>query len=721
MKKINFAFGIHSHQPVGNFDFVFDDAFKHAYQPFLDIIEEFPDFKLNVHYSGILWEWIERHYPEHISQMQKLTKRGQVEMLSGGFYEPILPVIPTEDAVGQIRKLSTWIQQQFGQTPRGMWLAERVWEPSVPSLMHDAGIAYTVIDDAHFRYAGLQGDELWGYYTTEDNGKLVYIFPISQKLRYTIPFQPPEATLEFLRELATEDGERLIVFADDGEKFGVWPGTYSHVYEHQWLREFLNLITRNQNWIHLVHFSEAIASIKPAGRIYLPTASYAEMMQWALPAAAFQEYEDFEHYLKNQGLYERFRVFVRGGFWRNFLSKYPEANNMHKKMLYVSQLVHEAISKGEIAASDATPVLENLWAGQCNCPYWHGVFGGLYLGHIRHAVYQELLKAENGLRKLVGKAGSGEIHIMDFDKDGMDEVLMETPFLNLYFNPEKGGHLFELDYLPSNYNLLNTMTRRKEGYHKKLIDFAHAQNEHSKNSGSGSEVASIHDLVTVKEKGLEKYLNYDTYERKSLIDHIFPAGISLDAFASAGYQEMGDFFNHPYRVVEATAGSGSSQVILQREGTVEGSSGKIPLQLTKTIRALHAEPIIEIEYSLQAQSDVRADFLLGIEFNFSMLAGNAPDRYYYSRKRELKPANLSSRGEIREGVHLGIMDKYHNFQIDLEPSRPSTIWYLPVETISLSEAGFERVYQNSTILFIFPIELKQPWQVKIQKMITNIH
>jgi len=211
----------------------------------------------------------------------------------------------------------------------------------LPSHLAAANIQYTLVDDSHFKTAGLPEQDIYGYYLTEDTGNVISIFPISEKLRYTIPFQEPEVTIDYLRSIAAEDENRLIVFADDGEKFGVWPGTHEHCYGHGWLDRFFNALETHADWIELVHFSEASQQLLPLGNVYLPTASYREMMEWALPAKAIERYEDFEHQLKNNGLFDKYKVFVRGGFWRNFLAKYPESNNLHKKSLWVSEKVQK--------------------------------------------------------------------------------------------------------------------------------------------------------------------------------------------------------------------------------------------------------------------------------------------------------------------------------------------------------------------------------------------
>jgi alpha-amylase/alpha-mannosidase (GH57 family) len=717
MKKIKFAFGIHCHQPVGNFDFVFEEAYHNAYQPFLNIMERYPDFKINIHYTGILLEWIQLHFPEHIDQLGKMVSRGQAEIMGGGFYEPILSSLPERDAIGQINLLTAWIKEQLGVNPRGMWLAERVWEPTHPTTMTKANMEYTVIDDSHFKYSGLKNQDLLGYYITEDIGNDVRIFPISQKLRYTIPFQDPQVTLDYLKGIASED-ERLIVFADDGEKFGVWPGTHELVFKKGWLEKFLKLICDNQHWIEIVHFAEAIDTIKALGRIYLPTASYAEMMHWALFPKAFQEYEDFEHYLKQENLLETYGIYIRGGFWRNFLSKYSEANQLHKKMLYVSNLVWKQENK--IKESSFKKALKHIWASQCNCPYWHGVFGGLYLGHLRHAVYQEMMKAEKILRQNYATPPTGKIIELDYNLDGSKELICETSTLNIYLEPDYGGRITELDFLPREFNLLNTMTRREEGYHRKLKKNPETRTPPENSDHSDDSVASIHDLVLTKEEGLDRFLHYDFYERKSLIDHFLAEETTLDKFQAATYKELGDFYNSSYQVIRKKINLDFSVIEMKRMGNLFIKDASLPVQVNKKLEISLIKPELIISYRLKNRSNFPIPIWFGIEFNFGLLAGYADDRYFVADGLELNPNNLASSGELEGRHQIGLIDEYNNLKIDLCSSKPALLWRFPIETISQSESGFERVYQSSTLLFSYKIELNKTWDVKIHKIIGAI-
>ena len=120
MAKIYFAFGIHNHQPVGNFDFVFEDAYQKSYLPFLEILERHPKIRIAQHYSGILFDWILENHPDYIKRLAKLVSLGQIEMMTGAHYEPILMTIPDSDKVGQIHKLTQTVKKntnyEFGRS-----------------------------------------------------------------------------------------------------------------------------------------------------------------------------------------------------------------------------------------------------------------------------------------------------------------------------------------------------------------------------------------------------------------------------------------------------------------------------------------------------------------------------------------------------------------------------------------------------------------------------
>ncbi|HEX9654262.1 MAG TPA: alpha-amylase/4-alpha-glucanotransferase domain-containing protein [bacterium] len=723
MKTINVAFGIHNHQPVGNFDFVFEGAYNDAYLPFLELLEQHPKIRMAQHYTGILFQWIKDHQPEFIPRLKRLVKSGQIEMMTGGFYEPILSVIPYRDKIGQIKKLTKFVKDHTAYDPKGMWLAERIWEPQLPKPINEAGVSYVVLDDSHFKSAGLQNEQLLGYYITEEEGAPVYLFPISETLRYTIPFQKPEKTIEYLQSIATEDGQTLVVFADDGEKFGVWPGTNKHCYQDGWLEQFFTLLEANLDWIQILHFSEALKQIKPMGRIYLPTASYREMMEWAMPTRAIHNYEEFESILKKQGSHDTYKAFVRGGFWRNFMAKYPEANNMHKKMLHISDRLGQLDSKYR-KGKMFQEAQDHLWAGQCNCPYWHGVFGGLYLNHLRFATYRQFIEAERILDQLEKSArqfknGWLDLDSYDYDSDGLDEIIVTNKVMNLYFAPERGGSLFELDYKPKAINLLDTMTRREESYHKKLLGTGEGH-EQGNQQGEG-EIASIHDLVVMKEEGLQNHLHYDFYWRTSLLDHFLKEGTTLAAFAQSQYAEAGDFLTAPYNWSSSELKNGRA-IKFWRTGLVKHANRATAVSLEKKILLRNSESKIVVNYKISNEDPQEQAFWFGSELDFALLAGDAHDRYFAFPGHELSDTRLRSMGEINNTNEVYLIDEWLGLRIGIKSESSGSIWRFPIETISQSEAGFERVYQSSVVFLNWKFQL-QPgatWSNRLEIAIEDI-
>jgi len=345
MHPIVLSLALHNHQPVGNFDHVFAEATDKAYTPLLGALERHPGIRLALHYSGPLLDWLKAHRPEFLPRVRALVARGQVEVMTGGYYEPILAIIPDADKRGQIEKLTRTIAEEFGAAADGLWLAERVWEPHLTRPIGEAGARYTIVDDAHFHAAGLDDRHLLGYYITEEDGVPLAIFPSLKRLRYLIPWVSVEEVIAYLRtlaELEIRTAERetpldLVLMGDDGEKFGMWPSTYAHCWEHGWMDRFFEALETTP-WIELVTPGEYRRTREAAGQIYLPTATYEEMEEWALPPDRAERLVHMRHDLA-PAQWDAIAPFLRGGFWRHFLVRYAEVNTMHRLALRAGQRV----------------------------------------------------------------------------------------------------------------------------------------------------------------------------------------------------------------------------------------------------------------------------------------------------------------------------------------------------------------------------------------------
>ena len=148
------------------------------------------------------------------------------------------------------------------------------------------------------------------------------------------------------------------MMGDDGEKFGAWPTTWQHCWgEGRWVDRFFEALEANADWLTTTTPSAWLAEHRPIGRVYIPTGSYAEMGEWALPADESRVFASVLHARRHEHRPEA--RWLRGAFWRNFQVKYREINDLHKQMLRTSDKV-DAMAPGR----SATSPLDHLYRGQ---------------------------------------------------------------------------------------------------------------------------------------------------------------------------------------------------------------------------------------------------------------------------------------------------------------------------------------------------------------------
>lgn len=649
------SLAIHNHQPVGNFSSVFEAAHRQAYLPMLEALERHSRIRVALHYSGSLLDWLEDAHPEFLPRVRALVTRGQVELMTGGYYEPILAIIPDRDKDGQVRKLTEYLRRRCGARATGLWLAERVWEPHLPKPLAAAGVEYTIVDDTHFLAAGMPEDGLTGYFVTEEEGATLKIFPSRKRLRYLIPWQPADEVLSYLRTFLSPDpGSRIpdpvLVMGDDGEKFGLWPGTYALCWEQGWVESFFRAVEAADDWLVTMPPGDA-ARLPAAGRAYLPAASYEEMLQWS------------------------------GGFWRQFLVKYPEINTMHKRMLRVSGKVH-AMRPGPRRRR----ALDELWAGQCNCPYWHGVFGGVYLPHIRRATFGHLIAAE----ALADAGRRASATVADLDGDAADEVELASPTMVAVVDPGDGGGVVEWDWRSERINLTNVLSRRPETYHRQLT-------QRGADEPAAQPAETIHTArVRVKEPHLERFLVYDRYRRAGFLHHLLDPQATVDAFMRGELAARGDPASDPYRAKVLRSRDGVSVTLFQDAGADVGPPPR--LRVTKRITVGARAPRLTASFQLDNPWGSAAEVRFGVETVWAITDPNSlvavDDQTAAAREIRV----------VRGARRLRVTDWGWNGAVTMAFPE-AEVWLHPLETVSNSEAGFERIVQGLACMCVWAFRL----------------
>ena len=708
----------HNHQPVGQFDAISEHSTQVSYLPLIALLERHPTIHAGLHFTGPLLEWLIHHHPPLIERLKRLVGRGQVEILTGGYYEPVLVALPDEDKVGQIRKLSMMISSTFNSKPSGLWLAERVWEPHLAGPIAEAGVRYVIVDDTHFEGVGLNKDkDLFGYYVTEEQGQVLAVFPTLTWLRYAIPWLPVEKVMQWLRAEADKPllsgAPKLAFMGDDGEKFGTWPGTYEHCWGSGKYMEALFLaIEKNSEWLRTSAPAEFSRQFPALGRVYLSAASYMEMGEWSLPVVAAHEFTALKQQIRDDKRDGAFR-FLRSGIWRNFMVKYDEINHMHKRALMVSRKVH-AMRHGR----KREQALDLLWAAQSGDPYWHGLFGGIYLFNFRVANYANLIAAE---ALAEGDTPSLLLDVYDFDADGQPELIMSGDIYNAIWSPAVGGALIELDHRAGRYNLLNLMNRHEEAYHRDLSEAVRDNRLITPDTPASSEPDNpAVKVVRAKESGLEQHLIYDWHRHAAFVDHFLGPKTTLQEFYQGQYAEQGDFVNQPYRA-ETTATDEEIIVHLLRDGHVWIDDQHLPVRVMKVFTFRRRSDVLRVQYTVSNRASQPLDIRFAIETAVGFDGGQ--DIRYCALRLNDEPQRLPL-------VEIAASESIRRYQTDsnlrnltlsTDLSRPATLWRFPLETITLSEAGFERGYQGTVYAQWWPLQLApdSAWSVTISQRISQ--
>jgi 4-alpha-glucanotransferase len=636
MAPIRFVFGLHLHQPVGNFDHVFEEHVRDVYRPILEHLSGRGFLPVVLHLSGPLLEWLEEHDTAYLDLLGHLVADRQIELLLAGFYEPVLASLPRADRVEQIEWMQDAVRRRFGVEGRGLWLTERVWEPELAADLADAGVRYALVDDRHFLVSGFAGEQLHTPYWTESDGKRVALFPIDERLRYLIPFRPPEETAEYLRELRGA-GHQLAVLADDGEKFGGWPGTKEWVYTKGWLNRFMETIGGlvEHGEVQLSTLSQALDSVPSGGIAYLPTASYREMEGWSLPPDPALRLIRLERDLGEARVAGPDGALIRGAHWRNFLVKYSESNRMHKKMQALSLLCRRR--------GDPPLARRAIGRAQCNDAYWHGVFGGLYLPHLREAIWRNLALAERELRR--GEALG--LEVLDLDGDGHDEIWIHSDQFSAVVSPRRGGAIEEYTIFANGINYANTLTRRREAYHDTALD---NQAEATRDADAGT--PSIHDM----EEGLrlEHRPPLDADPRALFVDRVLPGRLDLEQFAA------GDYW--PARSWARTACS----------FTLQHGAEQVEIVCS------FPSPVLGTN-ALEKRIGFGADGSMRVAYRWDPSIGEPHDLF---------------------APELSLFAP-----LELRPEPEPEIWTFPIETVAKSERGLDRTKQGDSVTLRWPVHL----------------
>jgi hypothetical protein len=642
----------HHHQPVGNFNEVLEDCYRKAYLPLMESLLSRPNLKVHLSYSGPLLEFLRQSHPEYLDLIRALVKEKRVEFIATGFYEPVLVDISREDRLGQMEKNCRWIEEAFGCRPRGAWLAEAVWKTSLCATFQQLGLDYTLIRAERFLQAGISPAELRGHYFTEYLGNTLALFPVDTTLREIIPFGNDEEALTYLRRQANRR-KVVLTYADVAERWGIWPGTYEKIQESGMGDRWFDLIA-NQEWIETRFFSQALRLQAPQGRCYLPEGAPIDLGIWSLPDKAREHFNEARDQLALRHDRERFLPYFRAGSWEGFRARYGEAHLMAKKGIWLR-------NRQPAGADFNDRFVDYLWGAQCNTAYWHGTSGGIYLPHLRSAIWEKLLSAQRLLDE--GQADL-QVEFTDFTADGIEEIVIYNSEVSSVISPADGGAVVELSLLRPLLNLSNTLTRRREE--------------------SGPDT------------GRESLPPTDAYERHWFHEHFYPRQLTVRQLSGKKRPDLGTFAGGRYRLIASSQEADGFECVLERVGKVDIGGEGVRARVRKTYGWSQSGKEIRIDYQVINEGNVSMDGIFASEVN-ALLSSSGPG----GRGQSDVGDSFALEGDHYEKRcrELSLVSEDGKIRLHFSSRQVMSLWSYPIRTSGGSVVARQPHYQGSSIVF----------------------
>lgn len=426
--KLNVILCAFDHLPSGVHEAEFEAHYNTEIKPLTSALDKFPQINVVFHYSGVILHWIERRHPELFMLFEDFLSRKQAELLGGGFYSPVFPLLPQSDKIGQIEMLTTYLRKQFGKRPQGCWLPDMSWDQNLVGALNSCGLSYTFLDEEQFSRLGIKAGA-GGIYSpclTEDQGKLITVFPLAVSLgRELLNGKGPEILNELLEKLPQNENDQVLVIPI-GRNFSAEkkinnPADSS---DNQSEMEYEKLFDKLSNLNPRIRFttpSKIHKTLRFLGKNYFPVV-------W--PSASGSETHP-----------------------RQFIINHPEAGGIYAKMIYVHTLINNQLRGDKTRKRTA---MEEHWKAQDSGIFRLGSASspGLFHSPVRKAAYRSLIEAEKITREK--RKFTPSLSVFDFDLDGEGEYIFLDDKINCCIK-NRGAGIFELDYLPAAWNYLDTL------------------------------------------------------------------------------------------------------------------------------------------------------------------------------------------------------------------------------------------------------------------------
>jgi len=425
MQNFKVVIGFHSDLPYNASDTLYEQVYQGSWRPYLAGLYKFASIKSVIYFSGSIFFWLEQKHPEYMYLLSELVRKGQIEMLGGGYYNPFATLISSQDMAGQIEALGAFIRKATGKRPTGAWLYEYCWTPYLPSVLQNSKLQYTFLP-ARLLLEPSNCEISCNPVTSEDHRKMITIFPTFESTTQDGLFVPYERSLLDLQQ-EYPGCNSFVLMANGLEIAQSWQESGAESPDVLFEKTFA-WFQKNCLEYDTLTAIQLLKMVKPARTLYL-SQCYSDR---------FRKYCD-ERVVKinstNINYYERAKQAV---------VSHPLTHALYQKLNLVSARIN--LFRGDKARKKTS--LDEIWRSQCGSLFWSGPEGGILLSGSRLAAYAALIEAEKTIR-------SSQSHeILSFDDinfDGFKEGIFQSSVYTCYIHTQTAS-ISEFDSLSTQKN-----------------------------------------------------------------------------------------------------------------------------------------------------------------------------------------------------------------------------------------------------------------------------
>jgi hypothetical protein len=409
---------------------ILEKNYQSVYKQIISFLYAHPKCKFSFSFSGWQLSYYKQNHPEAIKILGELTGRHQVEVLGGGYYTPVFPLLFPVDRSGQIEKLTSELRATIGKRPRGMALFESIWDPSLVTTMQTCGMEYVQLDSTLIPEA----KNLFCPLISSEQGKTLKIIAINNNLMQN-ESEPEEEWLERIKKTIqkkTEHADNPLITIEYSIEQA------KEILTTQFLEKITEISCDEKNNLLISLPQEYIKSADTFVPSYIPAGMDWKIAQWAQKPYTHTENKS------------RFPVTIH-----DFLNAYPQSHRLYERMMYISMLVSQ--SHGDKVRKSAAR--EKLWEAQSGISYVCSPEGIPAAAKLRQNSFHALNEAERIILECDDCANS--VTCYDYNGDGLNEYVCQMEKYNAVISPI-AGRITELDVIKSGGNYADSLNRMEQ-------------------------------------------------------------------------------------------------------------------------------------------------------------------------------------------------------------------------------------------------------------------